>query len=90
MLNLLGTWGIFPATVVGHSSGEIAAAYAAQAIAAEDAIMIAYYRGQVTRSFAKLWWNGCGWTGPPRSHSFPGSRNRYWVRKQSDQCHTLR
>lgn len=32
-------------TVVGHSSGEIAAAYAAGMISARDAIRIAYYRG---------------------------------------------
>ena len=32
-------------TVVGHSSGEIAAAYAAGIISAQDAIRIAYYRG---------------------------------------------
>ncbi|KAI0203696.1 hypothetical protein F4808DRAFT_467077 [Astrocystis sublimbata] len=31
--------------VIGHSSGEIAAAYAAGFISAEDAICIAYYRG---------------------------------------------
>lgn len=31
--------------IVGHSSGEIAAAYAAGMISAEDAICIAYYRG---------------------------------------------
>ncbi|KAI0117978.1 polyketide synthetase [Nemania sp. FL0031] len=31
--------------IVGHSSGEIAAAYAAGLISAEDAISIAYYRG---------------------------------------------
>ncbi|KAF2469547.1 uncharacterized protein BDR25DRAFT_356261 [Lindgomyces ingoldianus] len=32
--------------VIGHSSGEIAAAYAARCVSAEDAIQIAYYRGQ--------------------------------------------
>lgn len=32
-------------TVVGHSSGEIAAAYAAGRLTARDAILIAYYRG---------------------------------------------
>ncbi|KAK4641463.1 Type I Iterative PKS [Podospora bellae-mahoneyi] len=32
-------------TVVGHSSGEIGAAYAAGRIGARDAILIAYYRG---------------------------------------------
>lgn len=34
--------------MVGHSSGEIAAAYASQAITTSDAIIAAYYRGQVT------------------------------------------
>lgn len=38
-------WGIRPSSVVGHSSGEIAAAYAAGAITAQSAIIIAYYRG---------------------------------------------
>ncbi|KAJ3567181.1 hypothetical protein NPX13_g6860 [Xylaria arbuscula] len=32
-------------TVIGHSSGEIAAAYAAGRLSAEDAILISYYRG---------------------------------------------
>lgn len=32
-------------TVVGHSSGEIAAAYAAGKLSAKDAILISYYRG---------------------------------------------
>jgi acyl transferase domain-containing protein len=34
--------------VVGHSSGEIAAAYAAGAISLEYAMAVAYYRGYVT------------------------------------------
>jgi acyl transferase domain-containing protein len=37
-----------PTAVVGHSSGEIAAAYAAGYISMEEAIVIAYYRGYVT------------------------------------------
>ena len=49
LVNLLNTWGISPAAVVGHSSGEIAAAYASGAINADAAIVIAYYRGQVTK-----------------------------------------
>ncbi|KAI1104800.1 beta-ketoacyl synthase domain-containing protein [Jackrogersella minutella] len=36
-------------TVVGHSSGEIAAAYAAGRISARDAILISYYRGYLAR-----------------------------------------
>ncbi|RSL89606.1 hypothetical protein CEP51_001128 [Fusarium floridanum] len=41
--------GIHPSGVVGHSSGEIAAAYAAGAISLEEAIIAAYYRGYVTK-----------------------------------------
>ena len=41
--------GIKPAAVVGHSSGEIAAAYASGAISLEEALVSAYYRGYVTR-----------------------------------------
>jgi acyl transferase domain-containing protein len=48
-VNLLNTWGVTPAAVVGHSSGEIAAAYASGAITTDTAIIIAYYRGLVTK-----------------------------------------
>ncbi|KAL2838941.1 hypothetical protein BJX68DRAFT_279537 [Aspergillus pseudodeflectus] len=47
LIDLLSSYGIRPAAVIGHSSGEIAAAYAARAITAADAIKIAYYRGKV-------------------------------------------
>ncbi|KAI0378980.1 hypothetical protein F5Y04DRAFT_290700 [Hypomontagnella monticulosa] len=40
--------GVVPAAVVGHSSGEIAAAYAAGYISLEFAIKAAYYRGYVS------------------------------------------
>ncbi|KAI9818135.1 MAG: Type I Iterative PKS [Pycnora praestabilis] len=42
---LWGSWGLTPSVVIGHSSGEIAAAYAAGIISLRDAITIAYYRG---------------------------------------------
>jgi acyl transferase domain-containing protein/NADPH:quinone reductase-like Zn-dependent oxidoreductase len=42
----LSAWGIKPNAVVGHSSGEIAAAYAAGALSHEDCTAIAYFRGQ--------------------------------------------
>ncbi|KAK0611428.1 acyl transferase domain-containing protein [Immersiella caudata] len=48
LVDLLQSWGVKPSGVVGHSSGEIAAAYAAGSITAEDAIRIAYHRGQCT------------------------------------------
>lgn len=54
LVNLLGCWGVRPTSVAGHSSGEIAAAYAAGAISAELAIILAYQRGRATqRSRAK-------------------------------------
>ncbi|KAI0854612.1 hypothetical protein F4860DRAFT_522968 [Xylaria cubensis] len=43
---ILEKWGIRPKSVVGHSSGEIAAAYAAGLISRADAIILAYYRGK--------------------------------------------
>lgn len=49
IVDILKVWGIYPDTVVGHSSGEIAAAYAAGSLTIEDAIITAYYRGQVAK-----------------------------------------
>nr|ALQ33027.1 putative polyketide synthase [Fusarium subglutinans] len=48
LVNRLSRLGLSPAAIVGHSSGEIAAAYAAGYISMEEAIIIAYYRGYVT------------------------------------------
>ncbi len=47
---LLRSWGISPTSVVGHSSGEIAAAYTAGLLSFDDAIIAAYYRGVFLRS----------------------------------------
>jgi acyl transferase domain-containing protein len=44
-VDLLQQWGVLPGAVVGHSSGEIAAAYAARLLTHEDAMKIAYIRG---------------------------------------------
>ncbi|KAI1080407.1 putative polyketide synthase [Whalleya microplaca] len=49
IVQLLAYWGIRPVVTVGHSSGEIAAAYAAGLISAREAITVAYYRGKVVR-----------------------------------------
>ncbi|OJZ89334.1 hypothetical protein ASPFODRAFT_58060 [Aspergillus luchuensis CBS 106.47] len=46
IIDLLSTWCVQPASVVGHSSGEIAASVAAGLLEPEDAIQIAYYRGK--------------------------------------------
>lgn len=45
LVDMFANWGIRPAAVVGHSSGEIAAAYAAGLLSAEQAIWTAYFRG---------------------------------------------
>lgn len=48
LVNLLESWGIRPGSVVGHSSGEISAAYAAGIYDLEGAMALAYWRGQMT------------------------------------------
>ncbi|KAK4498331.1 hypothetical protein PRZ48_010989 [Zasmidium cellare] len=47
LTDLLASWGVKPCAVIGHSSGEICAAYAAGAITIEDAMATAYFRGVV-------------------------------------------
>ena len=46
LTDLLADWGIRPRAVVGHSSGEIGAAYAAGVLSHEECASIAYFRGQ--------------------------------------------
>ena len=51
LTDLLHEWGILPQIVIGHSSGEIGAAYAAGHLTARQAIMAAFCRGlAVSRS----------------------------------------
>jgi acyl transferase domain-containing protein/NADPH:quinone reductase-like Zn-dependent oxidoreductase len=45
LVDLAAEWKITPRAVVGHSSGEIAAAYAAGYLSHEDAMTVAYWRG---------------------------------------------
>ncbi|KAJ4009092.1 hypothetical protein NW752_009387 [Fusarium irregulare] len=52
LVDLLESFSIRPSRVVGHSSGEVAAAYAAGALSRENAILVAYHRG-VASSKAK-------------------------------------
>ncbi|KAI8932187.1 hypothetical protein NX059_011067 [Plenodomus lindquistii] len=46
LVAVLASWGIAPSAVVGHSSGEIAAAYAAGLLDRASAIKAAFYRGR--------------------------------------------
>lgn len=45
LVDLLASWNIKPASVTGHSSGEIAAVYATGALTQESAMAISYFRG---------------------------------------------
>ena len=47
LVTLLRSWGLTSDAVIGHSSGEIAAAYAAGSISMRDAIVTSYSRGKV-------------------------------------------
>ena len=51
-------WGLVPTAVVGHSSGEIAAAYVAGFVSLRDAIIIAYYRGLYSGSASSNYLDG--------------------------------
>lgn len=46
LVDLLASWGVHPDLVCGHSSGEIAAAYAGGSLTAPDALKVAYHRGR--------------------------------------------
>ena len=54
LVDLFAAWNIRPARVVGHSSGEIAAAYCAGAWTQEAAISVAYHRGRVALKLKDL------------------------------------
>ena len=47
LVELLGTFNILPDVVVGHSSGEIAAAYTVGALSLRSACKVAYHRGRL-------------------------------------------
>ncbi|KAF5015276.1 hypothetical protein F66182_13451, partial [Fusarium sp. NRRL 66182] len=49
LVTLLESWGIRPNYVVGHSSGEIAASFAAGVYDLHSAMALSYHRGQMTR-----------------------------------------
>ncbi len=49
LMAILEDWGVTPQAVVGHSSGELAAACAAGYLSKEDALKAAFYRGQAAK-----------------------------------------
>ncbi|UKZ82915.1 Type I Iterative PKS [Trichoderma virens FT-333] len=48
LVDMLSSWNVQPAAVIGHSSGEIAAAYSSGVLSHEDAMYVAYYRGTLS------------------------------------------
>ncbi|KAI1376577.1 hypothetical protein F4677DRAFT_418954 [Hypoxylon crocopeplum] len=53
LVDLLKEWGILPSVTVGHSSGEIGAAYAKGAISRQSAWKIAYHRGRLSAGLSR-------------------------------------
>lgn len=60
LIDLLYWLDLKPAVVVGHSSGEITAAYAAGYISAKSALQICYYRGTLGDKLEKTSPENCG------------------------------
>ena len=50
IMAILEDWNVTPQAVVGHSSGELAAACAAGYLSKEDALKAAFYRGQAAKN----------------------------------------
>ena len=50
LVDLMKSFGILPTFVIGHSSGEIAAAYSTGSLSMRSAVKIAYYRGLLSSS----------------------------------------
>ncbi|KAM0421170.1 hypothetical protein ACHAPT_011062 [Fusarium lateritium] len=54
LVDLLKSYGVFPNAVLGHSSGEIAAGYAAEALDHDTALEISYRRGFMSKACARV------------------------------------
>ncbi|KAL9603451.1 MAG: hypothetical protein Q9219_001138 [cf. Caloplaca sp. 3 TL-2023] len=50
LIELLLSWGIKPSCVIGHSSGEIAAAYCIGGLSRDSALQVAYHRGRLANT----------------------------------------
>ena len=52
LVELLKTWGVYPDCVVGHSSGEVAAAYASGALSLAEATRLVFHRATLQQGTA--------------------------------------
>jgi acyl transferase domain-containing protein len=83
LVDLLAHWGIRADAVVGHSSGEIAGAYAAGALTLEAAITNAYYRGQAVTKYARE--GGMAAVGLGRQMTIPFLRDDVYLACENSQ-----
>ena len=74
LVDLLKAWNVKPAAVVGHSSGEIGAAYASDVLTAREAILVAYYRGLATLGLGEIHRGGMAAIGLGRDQVTPHLR----------------
>ncbi|KAI6351505.1 hypothetical protein MCOR25_009893 [Pyricularia grisea] len=83
LVDVLLTYGVAFNAVVGHSSGEIAACYAAGILSLKDAIRIAYYRGRhagLAREDGAMLAVGLGWEeAESQVTGAAGYRGRLWL-----------
>jgi acyl transferase domain-containing protein/ubiquinone/menaquinone biosynthesis C-methylase UbiE len=54
LVDLLGSIGVKPSAVLGHSSGEIAAAYASGSLSHASALQVSYCRSFISKLFAQV------------------------------------
>ncbi len=54
LVRLWESWGIQPAAVVGHSVGEVTAAYVADVYTMEEAVLVSYHRSRLQQTTAGL------------------------------------
>lgn len=54
LVDVLTDLGVHPYAVVGHSSGEVAGAYAAGKLTASECIIVAYYRGLLSGKITRM------------------------------------
>ena len=54
MMDIMTSLNIIPEGIIGHSFGEIAAAYADGCLNTKEALLVTYYRGVVTESDKKI------------------------------------
>ncbi|KAF7179631.1 hypothetical protein CNMCM7691_008680 [Aspergillus felis] len=54
LVDLLSSWNVVPAAVIGHSSGEIAAAYSSGALSKHSALKVAYFRGCLAGELGRI------------------------------------